>query len=420
MTTTNNQAMSITMIISIVIVMNNSMIITSAFLLPQEQKQNNNGPLQQQLHRPSSLHASWWDGDESYDAMEYNLRRTDIRSFLTQRSIQSFLQLCISCRDPHTVQWMENKFDWKSIEEYHGTGGINTTLYPHWSSVLLDLLDQPQDVVVVNVPNKNRKIANPYLEERVIQFEIDIDPASMANRILSVREQIAQEWTTDIDTMKNANEQILESYREAQLQNREDDNDGTDSERAAFQRYGVSYYLPDDGSSSPLRHRSFDLVLLLATQESIHRVLRMSKDSSMDNDDDDEMAFLWFRDYYIQRLPTYFDGNQELGRANDFVEELLLTPPLFYKNSLVDPFRIAEDLLEMRSEVLMEWKTMMPDVKDTDHAPIRSEVLIRQMLKWGSYNNNDGGGIIVSEMSINDTLLSSSCNNNNEVIGEFQ
>ena len=55
------------------------------------------------------------DGDEeeffdfkSYEeALIHNQRRTDVRIFLTQRSLQSFIYLLLSCRDPHTVKWLE-------------------------------------------------------------------------------------------------------------------------------------------------------------------------------------------------------------------------------------------------------------------------------------------------------------------------
>ena len=41
------------------------------------------------------------------EALEHNTRRTDVRLFLTQRAIQSFINLLITCRDPHTVRWLE-------------------------------------------------------------------------------------------------------------------------------------------------------------------------------------------------------------------------------------------------------------------------------------------------------------------------
>ena len=53
------------------------------------------------------------EGDGSIDyerykaALEHNVRRTDVRIFLTQRAIQSFINLLITCRDPHTVRWLE-------------------------------------------------------------------------------------------------------------------------------------------------------------------------------------------------------------------------------------------------------------------------------------------------------------------------
>jgi hypothetical protein len=36
-----------------------------------------------------------------------NKDRTDIRNFLTQRSVQSFVYLLNQCREEHTVRWLE-------------------------------------------------------------------------------------------------------------------------------------------------------------------------------------------------------------------------------------------------------------------------------------------------------------------------
>ena len=48
------------------------------------------------------------DDYERYKAaLEHNVRRTDVRLFLTQRAMQSFIHLLIACRDPHTVRWLE-------------------------------------------------------------------------------------------------------------------------------------------------------------------------------------------------------------------------------------------------------------------------------------------------------------------------
>jgi hypothetical protein len=46
-------------------------------------------------------------------ALAHNKIRTDVKNFLTQRAIQSFIFLLVQCRDPHTVRWMEVSFLWK-------------------------------------------------------------------------------------------------------------------------------------------------------------------------------------------------------------------------------------------------------------------------------------------------------------------
>ena len=36
--------------------------------------------------------------------------------------------------------------------------------------------------------------------------------------------------------------------------------------------------------------------------------------------------FIWLIDYYKSSLEKYFEGNQRFGRADDFLDDLLLTP----------------------------------------------------------------------------------------------
>ena len=45
--------------------------------------------------------------DEYQDALARNRKRTDVRLFLTQRAIQSFINLLMETRDPHTVKWID-------------------------------------------------------------------------------------------------------------------------------------------------------------------------------------------------------------------------------------------------------------------------------------------------------------------------
>lgn len=235
-----------------------------------------------------------------------------------------------------------------------------------------------------------------------MEFNIDISPPSIVTRILSVREQIGKEWIRDLDTMVVANEQILSSYKEkntnarseecleVNTENPEDCRSSTEGSIASFGKTKESAYdrvsmtLMDhtieftDLNSSPNRKGNFDLLTLLATQESIHRVLRQYRDAGSER----QVSFEWLRSFYVERVAKYFDGSQEYGRADDFLEELLLSPPVmktvYDKVELVDPLRIADDIIRTRSEVGRDWKDQMTDVP-TMHMELRKFLLLRQM-----------------------------------------
>lgn len=236
-------------------------------------------------------------------------------------------------------------------------------------------------------------------DDEFIEFNIEVDPPSLVNRIIAVREQISAEWKDDLDTLRVANDMILASYHDKSMKARKvetkDAIDGGTSaelldkssarETVAFERTAMFMLQNsnDDLSSSPLRLRNFDLLMLLATQESIHRVLRNFKDAGREQD----ATFQWFRDYYVERVASFFDGNQETGRADDFLEELLLTPPSVKSTeqgrvALIDPLLIAEAIIRTRSTVAMEWKEVAASVQQ-DHMSLRRELLGKQMEKWG-------------------------------------
>lgn len=97
--------------------------------------------------------------------------RTDINQFLTQRTIQTFLHLLNQMRDPHTGAWIELFLDSKNLLAYHGTGGICMATFPKWDTALSELIEQPPDVVIVEIQagNASRGLSknNPYREREV-------------------------------------------------------------------------------------------------------------------------------------------------------------------------------------------------------------------------------------------------------------
>jgi plasmid maintenance system antidote protein VapI len=233
---------------------------------------------------------------------------------------------------------------------------------------------------------------------------VDIDPPSLVTRIMSVREQISKEWLLDLQTIIDTNDDVLTKYQEHQEQARDnesnlsEENDETakakeelekliakpyqdhdkTQEKLVFDQTAMMNFLkPTQVDSTPLRKKSFDLLILLCTQESIHRVLKeYAKEDKMDS-----VEFL--SDFYGDRAGEFFDGPQEFGRADDFLQELFTEPPSIQeksggKVSFVDPMTITADIIRERSEVANEWMALLSDTTD-DHTELHRMLLIRKI-----------------------------------------
>lgn len=138
--------------------------------------------------------------------------RTCLRYFITQRAIQSFMFLLGECRDPHSADWIEKFAGSHNLLEYHGTGVFNITKFPRWDSLLLDMIDNPEEIIIIQARRRGLGRGgwsknNPYLQQdRFVEYEISIDPSSLATRILSVREQITREMKEDLGLILKSND----------------------------------------------------------------------------------------------------------------------------------------------------------------------------------------------------------------------
>lgn len=353
--------------------------------------------------------------------------------FLNQCSIQSFVFLLGSLRDPQTIRWVDNFtapiFDsrkstnkrltgtteatigitsnrdvrnpdgrsYSKLLTYHGLGIMNTTKFPTWESYFATLLEMPIEVFVVQSSSVH-----------IPDYELEINPASVCTRIISVREQIAKEFANDLGVLANLGEHTMDSYWYYMDYQRRS-NKGEPGEkwsdhgmhRASYSDSGdvtmssgdsarrklaphnlvfLEYSLDElDGlAPSPLRKGNFDLATLLATQESIHRLL---------NNKNSKVQFL--RDFYTKRIFSHFTGIQRYGRADDFLEELLFSSGQMTTNDgesiMVDPVQLTERILKERQQVALEWQAMCKDIPD-EHMAIKRLQLNRLMQ---SYNTND-------------------------------
>jgi len=380
------------------------------------------------------------DDDISIDETEVQ----DLRSFISQRCIQSFMFLLASTRDLHTVKWLdsfvkpitlnnywEEDDDYKPGAEdaflandkrlgskllnYHGLAALNTTIFPEWDSFFIHLLEQPDTVLMIKTP-----VSLGHREYS--EFDIDIEPARLCARILSVREQLAKEMTVDLECIANMGQQLFESYWQNAKERKDTstkegsstddaitkssiearDNEEESSSPYAFDRPSTMYmniginmdprYGDDAVAPSPLRRGNFDLLYNLITQQAVVDLLASEDGVVVGEDVVQNMASqLFLSNFYQERITSHFVGSQWYGKSDDLIEELMLGSPILMarddesKNTdeesdetkvssnpplEIEPLRIAEQILLRRDKLAIEWSNITKSIP-TEHTEIR-------------------------------------------------
>lgn len=234
------------------------------------------------------------------------------------------------------------------------------------------------------------------------KFEIDINPASLCSRIISVREQIANELCGDLKAISTMGQLIFSSYH----YNKENQN----NTKSSGKKGGIGY---KDGTSpngidkpsmlymnfdplidspfapSPLRKGNFDLLYNLITQEAVVDLLRNGVFVG-DDEIQNEASLRYLEKFYRDRVVTHFVGAQFYWKGDEFIEEMMLASPIVMfddfdesaqedaDTSEIEPLRVAEQVLLRRDALALEWLEIMQAVP-SHHAAIRKAQLDRMM-----------------------------------------
>jgi hypothetical protein len=228
------------------------------------------------------------------------------------------------------------------------------------------------------------------------------------------------------------NDRILDDYEENQRKteeatlNDDDDDDNDDEEEEdmvapyqeasqeegktlLFDRNMMSYLTnsiaSQDRASSPLRRANLDLLLVLCTQESVHRVL---KEYQEDKEDDMHMEkYEWLQSFYKTNVKEYFDGHEHsFGRADNFLETLMAQSAVAREKRnggiyLINPISITEDILRERSMVAREWKSIIATIPD-EHLDLRRILFSRHLMEATDWKI---GGIGSNSLHIEESPL---------------
>ena len=248
--------------------------------------------------------------------------------------------------------------------QYHGLSAINMTLFPTWDSYFKTMLLQEKESWIITSP-----------QAYVPSYDWEVNPASLCARLISVREQLANEWVKDLAIIENMGGASLEAYWEAL---KTAGNSSPEVERPNLMFLDWDPNFGSDVQPSPLRKSNFDLLCLLTTQEAIHRVL---------NDPERQkgaplVSNLFLQGFYEDRL-KYFEGCQRYGRADDVLHELLSETPRLITvkkgvTSLIDPTRIAELVVMEREKVAREWQELAR-ISPQEHFTVRQMMLNKMM-----------------------------------------
>ena len=288
---------------------------------------------------------------------------------------------------------------------YHGLSALNTTIFPAWDSFFMSLLEQPDAVLKISTPKDVGQRAYS-------KFDIEIEPARLCTRILSVREQIAREMSGDLKAIANMGQMIFNSYWQNAKDRKNTKQTGTsgvsagknkeESSPYGFDRPGTMYinFDPtddDEFAPSPLRKGNFDLLYNLITQTAVVQMLQNEEGVVVGEDEIQNRASqLFLSKFYLERRITHFIGSQWYGKGDDFIEELIMSSPIMMSRNegrlgrkdgidleisrmpplVVEPMRIAEQILLRRDKLALEWMGIM-QFAPSEHTDIRKLQLSR-------------------------------------------
>ena len=117
-------------------------------------------------------------------------------SFILQRSVQTYLSLLVSLRDPYSAAFITDFGDLEGGADFAKFHGLNAIPNHSFVGFYKHLMQRPPTTFTVStsVVSRGWSENNPYKPPaRFIDTDIDITPRNMANRMFKLSERIARE-----------------------------------------------------------------------------------------------------------------------------------------------------------------------------------------------------------------------------------
>lgn len=306
-------------------------------------------------------------GGASWDAAIFNRQpgESEIKTFLTQRALQTELELLHIARDEVTANWLEAWKGHEGIRNYNGLHG----LHMGGRAYLVELLRTPNEEVTVAYKKSGNRMGtkgNPYLEDQnsVVEFTETIETRRLADRLLQLRKEIAEEWVEDLKLIGKENDELWRSFFETV---RETEDKHKAIQMPVFPLYRAS---DDRHHDTAFRRTNYDLLRRLATWDAAKQIRfeyqRGNKEDRVKGD---------FLDTMLTVYGTDFEGDSEhVDVDTKFFEALLARPPTIIADVPLSPLGIVEKICEVRKQIADKWVIEMEEVPQ-DQMSLQVELL---------------------------------------------
>ncbi|CAM9932515.1 unnamed protein product, partial [Phaeothamnion confervicola] len=274
-----------------------------------------------------------------------------VKNLLTQQSLASVTYYWMEFRDDLTPKWLAGH-----TEQHGGVDKVG------WAKFLMRLMrTEPEELVVRRVTQKPRGGSgnNPYLasNRHAMEYTVLIEPLAIAKKVMTVREQIAAEWSADLDLVEAENHELMRHH---------DDTVSLVKEAAERARQMVFDHDPYGSNNTPYRGKNYRQLLELVTATAIRRY-------------ESEMRVRGDR-YKLNWLEKFLHRHGTDNKGNALLEAMLqgtmvmINDPRRDKPRVIEPTEVAQSIMRLRLAVAKELAATLAGTAD-EHVEMRRALL---------------------------------------------
>jgi len=210
----------------------------------------------------SSLQMSAYGSDnEAKDPFrDISSNKKFLKTLLTFQAVKTFMYYSEEFHDEVTVKWLNN------FDKQMGEKEEESRQQIAWNQYLGNMMrTPPEEIHIKKIQQRARggSGTNPYISnEHVYEFTVKIDPFSLGKRLMAIRENLANEWSSDLELVGQTNEEMQRNHLLEMI----------NGEEGAVKFQKAIFESDPFGASTPYRTANFDLLNNMITTIALRRL----------------------------------------------------------------------------------------------------------------------------------------------------